>query len=224
MIPVPIPLFSFCLTFLTTHSPDKSMALSPDLQKAILILALSILSLLIGNSVVLFANRVSRSQFIRSLLAFTFLFILNVLFWTLSVQFLAALIFGVSKPFTDVFILVSHSFTPFFLGFLILLPHLGPYIYALLRIWVVINLIINVGHAYHFGPLKALTVSILGWILLEIITSLSFLRLDVAKQWFLKLTTGKAEYRDPDDLVLEYVRNQRKLALEAALKEREAHD
>ncbi len=195
--------------------------LSPTWQHALLILFLSILSLLIGNSVVLFANRVSRGQFIRSLLAFAFLFALSFLFWMLSVQFLATTLFGVRKEPWEVFILVSYSFTPFIWGFLVLLPHLGPYLYALLRVWVVINLIQHVAQAYRFNLFQALVVSILGWVLLELITSLSFLRLDVLKRWFLKLTTGKAEYRDPDDLVFEYVRAQRLLALQAALKREE---
>ena len=200
------------------------MALTPELQKAFLILLLATFSLLIGNSVVLFANRVSRTQFIRSLLAFAFLFLLTFFFWTLSVQFLAGLLFQVHKPFIDVFIIVSYSFTPFFLGFLILLPHFGHYLYALLRVWVVMNLITHVANAYEFGLFKALAVSVLGWLLLELITSLSFLKLDVIKRWFLKFTTGKAEYRDPNDLVLEFVRAQRLLTLQAAQKEARASD
>lgn len=192
------------------------------LEKSFLILFFAILSLLIGNSVVLFANRVNRSQFIRSLLAFAFLFLLSFLFWTFSVMFLADVLFGARKPFNEVFIIVSYSFTPFFLGFLILLPHLGHYLYALLRVWVVVNLVVNVSRAYDFNLLQALAVSILGWALLEFITSLSFLRLDAVKRWFLRVTTGKGEYRDPNDLVLEYVRAQRLLALQAARKEKKA--
>ena len=197
------------------------MPISPELQHALIVLFFSILSLLIGNSVVLFANRVSRSQFIRSLLAFGFLFLLSFLFWTLSVQFLSALLFGVHKPFVDVFIIVSQSFTPFLLGFLILLPHFGHYLFALLRVWVVVNLIGNVAQAYDFNLFQALLVSLLGWALLELVTSLSFLQLDAVKRWFLKVTTGKAEYRDPNDLVMEYVRAQRMLMLQAAQKQKE---
>jgi signal transduction histidine kinase len=192
------------------------MVLSHDQWIALLILILSIVSLTIGNSVVLFANRVSRSQFIRSILAFTFLFILSIFLWTLSIQFFAAAFFGKHKPLQDVLLLVAASFTPFILGFLILLPHFGYYLYALLRIWVTVNLVINVMTAFQFNLIQAIIVSLLGWLLLEVISSLSFLRLDDVKRWFLKLTTGKAEYKDPDDLVLEYVKMQRKLALEAA--------
>jgi signal transduction histidine kinase len=180
------------------------------------ILFLSILSLTLGNSVVLFANRVNHAQFIRSILAFTFLFIFSIFLWTLSIQFFAFSFFGKHKATDDVLLLVAASFTPFILGFLILLPHLGYYFYALLRIWVMVNLVINVMHAYQFNIIQALIVSLLGWILLEFISSLSFLRVDDVKRWFLKLTTGKSEYKDPDDLVFEYVKRQRELALEAA--------
>lgn len=181
-----------------------------------IILFMSILSLTIGNSVVLFANRVNHAQFIRSILAFTFLFILSIFLWTLSIQFFAYSFFGKHKPTADVLLLVAASFTPFIFGFLILLPHLGYYLYALLRIWVMVNLVINVMIAYQFNIFQALIVSLLGWILMEFISSLSFLRLDDVKRWFLKLTTGKSEYKDPDDLVFEYVKRQRELALEAA--------
>jgi len=192
------------------------------------ILFMSILSLTIGNSLVLFANRVNHAQFIRSILAFTFLFILSIFLWTLSIQFLAYFFFGKHKPTVEVLLLVAASFMPFIFGFLILLPHLGYYLYALLRIWVMVNLVVNVMIAYQFNIFQALIVSLLGWILMEFISSLSFLRLDDIKRWFLKLTTGKSEYKDPDDLVFEYVKRQRELALEAAKSrqkiEQNSHD
>ncbi len=192
------------------------MILSHDQWVALIVLVLSILSLTIGNSVVLFANRVTRSQFIRSIFAFTFLFILSIFLWTLSIQFFAVTFFGKNKPLGSVLMLVASSFTPFIFGFLILLPHFGYYLYALLRIWVTVNLVINVMHAYQFNLLQAIVVSLLGWLLLELLSSLSFLRMKDAKRWFLKVTTGKAEYKEPDDIVMEYVRMQRRLALEAA--------
>ncbi len=185
-----------------------------------LILFLSILSLTIGNSVVLFANRVNRAQFIRSILAFTLLFIFTIFLWTLSIQFFAHFFFGKHKATEAVLMLVAASFTPFIFGFLILLPHLGYYLYALLRVWVMVNLVINVMRAYQFNVIQALLVSLLGWLLLEFISSLSFLRLDDIKRWFLKLTTGKSEYKEPDDLVLEYVKRQRELALAAASQQK----
>ncbi len=188
------------------------------------ILFLSILSLTVGNSVVLFANRVNRAQFIRSLLAFTFLFILSIFLWTLSIQFFAYFFFGKHKPTIDVLLLVAASFTPFIFGFLILLPHLGYYLYALLRVWVMVNLVLNLMRAYQFNIVQALVVSLLGWLLLEFVSSLSFLRLDDIKRWFLKLTTGKPEYKDPDDLVFEYVKRQRELALEAAKARQRAEE
>ncbi len=188
------------------------------------ILFLSILSLTVGNSVVLFANRVNRAQFIRSLLAFTFLFILSIFLWTLSIQFFAYFFFGKHKPTIDVLLLVAASFTPFIFGFLILLPHLGYYLYALLRVWVMVNLVLNLMRAYQFNIVQALVVSLLGWLLLEFVSSLSFLRLNDIKRWFLKLTTGKPEYKDPDDLVFEYVKRQRELALEAAKARQRAEE
>ncbi len=198
--------------------------LSHDQWIALTVLVLSVISLIIGNSVVLFANRVSRNQFIRSILAFTFLFILSIFFWALSIQFFASAFFGQHKPIDDVFLLVGASFTPFLFGFLILLPHIGYYLYALLRIWVTIKLVLNVMSAYHFRLWQAVLVTLLGWLLLEFISSLSFLRLNDIKRWFLKITTGKGEYKDPDDLVFEYVKMQRKLALEAARAAEEEGD
>lgn len=192
------------------------MGLTHDQWWSIFILFLAILSLTLGNSVVLFANRVNRNQFIRSLLAFSLLLVISIILWTFSIQVFARMLFDRDTPFWDVLIIVSASFTPFLLGFLILLPHLGYYFYALLRIWVMVNLVTHVMQAYQFNLFQALLVSLLGWLLLELISSLSFLRLDDLKRWFLKLSTGKADYRDPDDLVFEYVRMQRRLALEAA--------
>jgi signal transduction histidine kinase len=192
------------------------VALPYDYLTGLIVLVLSVVSLTIGNSVVLFANRVSRSQFIRSIFAFTFLFIFSIFLWTLSIQFFAAVFFGKQKPIVDVMLLVAASFTPFLFGFLILLPHFGYYLYALLRIWVTVNLVFNVMVAYEFNILQAALVSLLGWLLLELLSSVSFLRIEDIKRWFLRVTTGKGEYKDPDDLVMEYVRKQRQLALEAA--------
>ncbi len=192
------------------------MALSSYQWTTLIILILSIVSLTIGNSVVFFANRVSRTQFIRSIFAFTFLFIVFIFLWTLSIQLFAFLFFDQHKHLVDVFFLVAGSFTPFIFGFLILLPHLGYYLYALLRFWVMINLVFNVMTAYQFNLFQAILVTLLGWLLLELLNSLSFLRVEDLKRWFLKVTTGKSEYMDPDDLVFEFVKKQRELALQGA--------
>jgi len=200
------------------------MVLSSEQWMALTVLFLSVVSLTIGNSVVLFANRVSRSQFIRSIIAFTLLFIFFIFLWTLSIQFFAYVFFGVHKPLDEVLILVASSFTPFIFGFLILLPHFGYYLYALLRIWVTVNLVFNVMTAYQFNLFQAIVVTLVGWLLLELLSSLSFLRLDDIKRWYLKVMTGKEEYKEPDDLVFEFVKKQRELALQAAKSSRKKEE
>jgi hypothetical protein len=84
--------------------------------------------------------------------------------------------------------------------------------------------VFNVMTAYQFNLFQAIVVTLVGWLLLELLSSLSFLRLDDIKRWYLKVMTGKEEYKEPVDLVFEFVKKQRELALQAAKSSRKKEE
>lgn len=78
-------------------------------------------SITIGQSVVLFANRLPRRRFIVSLVLSSLLLLVGVLFWAASVWVLATYVFGAERSLRLVMIVVSLSYAPMLYGVFVLL-------------------------------------------------------------------------------------------------------
>ena len=108
--------------------PDayRAVLAAPDgWQLALIVLLLASLSYTLGQSVVLFANRVNRRHFIGALIVSALTMVVSVVFWAVSIWFLAELLFDAQQPFQQVLTTVAISFAPYLFGFMILLPYLG---------------------------------------------------------------------------------------------------
>lgn len=174
-------------------------------ELAILLLFLAGLSVTLGQSVVLFANRIRRRRFILSLVVFAAVFVVGALTWAATIWLMADWIFGAERDFWSVITVVSLSYSPFLFGFLILLPYLGNIISAGLRIWVFLNVLIAIQGLYDFHFFEALIASVLGWLLIELLTQLKFLRIDRLDDWIWRVTTGTPQELKPKDMVSKYI-------------------
>lgn len=163
----------------------------------------------LGQSVVLFANRVRRRRFAISLVMYALVFVLAVLAWAALVWLLAQVLFGVERPFRDVFLVVSASHAPMLFGFLALLPYLGNAIDHILRIWVLLALMVGTAVTYDFGFAEALTCAILGWMLIELITHFPALHFDALGNWFWRVTTGTTQRLQTQEIVDRYIEARR---------------
>ncbi|MCP4358635.1 MAG: ABC transporter permease [Chloroflexi bacterium] len=166
-------------------------------------------SLTLGQSVVLFANQVSRRRFLFSLALYGLGLVLATFMGAGIIWVSAEFLFGGSRPYTDLLLVVALSYTPFLFGFLILLPYLGNIIGPLLRVWALLALITGVMVIYTFPLWMALICCIAGWLLLELMLRLPWLRDRRLKQWAWHLATGTTQPRETQDIVDEYVAQAR---------------
>lgn len=92
-------------------------------------------SLLIGQSVILFANRVRPPRFFASLLLNGILYIGNLVVWAWAIRVAARLLLGLRISPDESLVLMFLTAAPMIFGFLILMPYLGPLIERLLHVW-----------------------------------------------------------------------------------------
>jgi hypothetical protein len=144
---------------------------------ALIILLLGGISMGVGQSVVLFANRVPPLRFIISLFAGAVVLGVVVLFWTTSIWVLGNLVFEADTVFLDLLTVVSLSYAPYLFGFLVLMPYLGNILSRVLNLWVFLAVIVGVAVTYQFGFWESLATALLGWVLLELVTRIPWLRI-----------------------------------------------
>ncbi|MBN2469426.1 MAG: hypothetical protein JXN59_01785 [Anaerolineae bacterium] len=92
---------------------------------ALQIVVLAGISESLGNSVILFANRVSPRRYVFSLLLSVVIYVGGFFVWVLSIDIVARLMFDRAGDLEQIAAAVSLSYIPLLLGFLTLLPYLG---------------------------------------------------------------------------------------------------
>ena len=160
---------------------------------------LAALSLTVGQSVVLFANRVPPSRFFLSVLASVLSLMLTAVGQFIFLAFVLTLI-DHEWSLVALLILVLISDAPYLLGFLVFLPYLGNPILRLLRLGE--NLIIFVG-LLSFG-LDALTTAVVVLSMglgTELWRHLPFIDPDMILDRVWLLVTGRPAPEDPALLV-----------------------
>ena len=179
---------------------------------ALVILFLAGFSDTVGQSVVLFVNRVPRRRFLFALTIEALIFVVGVFFWAGSIWLMAELIYESYQPYGYVLRAVALGYAPLLFGFLILIPYLGNIFFVVLRIWVLLAVLVGVSVAYSFGLWPAMICSVLGWFLLTILARMPFLRIERLDSWLWKLSTGVPEELGAQEMVDQYVREVRSRA------------
>lgn len=139
------------------------------LRWALLVVFFAGLSQALGQSVVLFANRVRPRRFVLSLLVGAGLYVFGFLLLVASVWLVARYGFGREQPLRTVARVVGLAYAPYLLGFAVLTPYLGSFISVALSLWSLAALLIALEVAFGFGLYQALLCSALGWLLLQVV-------------------------------------------------------
>lgn len=129
------------------------------------IMLLAGMSTLIGQSVVLFVNRVRRTRFFISLITSGMLFVVSYAVWGLIISLTGRFLFQEDPQLGVMIRLVGLSTAPLVFGFLILIPWMGPFIGKLLNIWSLLILINVVRFQFHSGFWGAVFCVVLGWLI-----------------------------------------------------------
>lgn len=121
-------------------------------------------STLLGQSVVLFVNRVRRGRFFLSLTLNGLIYVISYLVWGAIIALVGGLLFNDPPPFPAVIRMVGLSTAPLIFGFFILIPWMGPFIGRVLNIWGFLILVNVVEFGFQVGLIKALVCVGLGWL------------------------------------------------------------
>ncbi len=169
---------------------------------SLIIVLLAGLSEALGQSVVLFANKVKPRRFIASLLVSGVIFAVVVVCWTLSIWLINSILLGHGDvaSFADTFRVVGLGYSPLILGFFILLPFLGGPIAALLAAWSFILVLFGLRYAFDFSLMEAAYASVFGWLLYIVIKNTIGYPLTAAFRSLKRRTAGTPLQKDLREL------------------------
>ena len=136
------------------------------------IVFLSGASVLIGQSVVLFVNRVRRGRFIFSLALNGIMYIISYFVWGVTIAVIGLLLFEFNPGPWAIVRMVGLSTAPLIFGFFILIPWMGPFIGRILNVWGFLILVSVVEFGFQVGLIGALVTVGLGWLAMMLLNNL----------------------------------------------------
>ncbi|MCS6881247.1 MAG: hypothetical protein RMK84_02930 [Oscillochloridaceae bacterium] len=128
-------------------------------------------SLLLGQSVILFVNRVRPGRFVLSLLLNGVVFALSLMVWGAAIWLTSKALFPNEIPLSKALRLTAMGAAPYVFGFLVLLPYAGNFIGKVLAVWsflVVLAAMTSLANG-NFGP--ALVCTVIGWLLVMVMSA-----------------------------------------------------
>lgn len=176
-------------------SPELPQRVEASPQANLLIAVLVVVagsSLLLGQSVVLFINRVPPGRFVFSLLFYGMIFAIGLALWATSVWLVATALFATRQPLATALRLIGLSSAPLIFGFLIAIPYFGRPIDWVLRVWSLLIVLVAVRTVFQATIAQALLCAILGWLLIQVITRLFGWPLVALRDWLWRAVTGIA--------------------------------
>lgn len=151
---------------------------------------------MLGQSVVLFANRVSPRRFGVSVVASALLLIFSVFFYAFSIWLIIKFVFFLPGQFRIILTLVALSYAPIVFSFAALLPYLGNFIYQAVRIWSLLALVVGVKAVAGAVFWQGILACLLGWLFVQFIIHMPFLKIKTVDAWLWRVMTGTRERLD----------------------------
>ncbi|AFZ34099.1 hypothetical protein Sta7437_0492 [Stanieria cyanosphaera PCC 7437] len=161
-----------------------------SLIASILVVLLAALSQGIGQSVVLFINRVRPIRFILSLAIAAVLFTFNYNFWVLSTWLVATQLFHASLSLIEVIQTFGFSYAPLLLGFLMVIPYFGMPIFVILSIWTLLAIVTGIDAIANLGLWQVFECCIGGWIVLQVSQRLLGRPIEIITNWLMEKIAG----------------------------------
>jgi len=153
-------------------NPEAARFVSTEPESIAVVLSVAFLaglSLLLGQSVVLFLNRVSKARFAITLTLNAVIYVINLAIWSLVIWFVATFAFGADRPIGIGALAILLGSAPFVFGFFILIPYLGIILTRILYGWSFLITLVMVQAVFAIGWWQALVSVGLGWVLLLIL-------------------------------------------------------
>jgi hypothetical protein len=128
-------------------------------------------SQLLGQSVILFVNRVKPGRFAFSLLLGGLTYFIGIMVWGTAIWLSARFLFRVDDSYATVLRMVTLGAAPFVFGFLVLIPYAGVFIGRVLGVWSLLIVLTAVNFTYGFAFWQGAVVVTLGWLLMMLLSA-----------------------------------------------------
>jgi hypothetical protein len=163
------------------------------------------MSMLLGQSLILFVNRVRRGRFVLSLVINGIVFLITYAVWGIFIALIAWLMFDVDVvELVIVLFLVGLSTAPLVFGFLILIPYMGPAIGKLLNVWQLLIMTAAVQFTFDVGFIQAAVCVGLSWLLMLIVSNTIGIPVVKLRNAIYRKVTGSDLDATTQDILLEY--------------------
>lgn len=144
---------------------------SPESGRLITVIAvLGGASLLIGQSVILFVNRVRPLRFLLSLLVNGLVFYIGLVIWALAIWLTSQFLFPNDIPLNTVARMIGLSAAPYLFGFLVLIPYMGDFIGRVLSVWSFLIVLAALTFVSRGAFWQVLLCTGLGWLLITVMS------------------------------------------------------
>ena len=150
----------------------------------------------IGQSAVLFINRIRPGRFVGSLLVSAVIYIFTYLFWTVSILLIARYVFGSVAAWGTVARAVGLGYAPQLFSFLAFMPFFGVPILILLSLWSLLAVIVGIGVTLGLPLWQALLCSVLGWLMLQLLERTVGRPVVAARNWLRRSVAGNEVVTD----------------------------
>ena len=161
-------------------------------------------STLLGQSVVLFVNRVRRGRFVMSLVFNGFMYIISYFVWGVTIALVGRLIFPNEPDTWAVVRMVGLSTAPLIFGFFILIPWMGPFVGKILNIWGFLILVSVVEFGFQVGLVRALVVVGIGWLIMMLLNNFVGRPIVALRNRLWNMIAGTSLDADTQDLLLQF--------------------
>ena len=170
-------------------------------------------SVLLGQSVVLFVNRVRRGRFLFSLALNGVMYIISYFVWGVTIGVIGRLLFEFNPGTWAIVRMVGLSTAPLIFGFFILVPWLGPFIGRTLNIWGFLILVSVVEFGFQVGLVGALVTVGLGWLAMMLLNNLVGKPIAALRNRIWQRVAGAAIDASAQDLLLQFSQSEHAPAL-----------
>jgi hypothetical protein len=129
------------------------------------------ISQLLGQSVILFVNRVKPGRFAVSLLLNGLTYFIGIMVWGTTIWLSSRVLFRVDESYATVLRVVTLGAAPYVFGFLVLIPYAGAFIGRVLSVWSLLIVLSVVNFTYGFTLLQGVAAVGLGWLLMLLLSN-----------------------------------------------------
>jgi hypothetical protein len=161
-------------------------------------------STLLGQSAVLFINRVRKSRFVISLITNGIVFVISYFVWGLTVWVIGRILFELNPPWGQFVRMVGLSTAPLVFGFLVLIPWMGPFVGKVLNVWSMLILIAIVEYQFKIGFWGAVTCVVLGWLVSLAFTNTLGKPIVALRNKVFQMVSGSKLDSTADDILLHF--------------------